>query len=55
MDRVPSSLTFQIFVVAEYEGEMFVITPVLTQQGEMVIPLSGWVHVEDVVSADEEE
>ena len=44
-------LMFQLLVVIELGGELYIVTPIVMETGEVVLPLTGWMHLEpdDVV------
>jgi len=48
---------FEVLFIVRYEEELYIVQPVVTESGEIAIPLTGWVRLfdEDNSSSDEEQ
>ena len=45
MPAVPS--LFEVVLVVRFEDELYVVHPIITENGTMALPLSGWERIDD--------
>ena len=45
MPAVPS--LFEVVLLVRFEDELYVVHPIITENGTMALPLSGWERIDD--------